>query len=233
MSPELINALKQAGAKPEKFNPCSGRPDVIFGKATGRVRGIDVWRAMRDCYDITGYWPLLFDGGLRLKLHPTRLERKPAMTIERNPEMLKWIQSLPPDETPWPNTHEPQRCRFFEKVDSIWESDTGPSRIALFKVDHPADVFQLIQYGGWNDVPDDPTIAGTLSLWHARFGAVPAVIGTETMELAVEKPPQTESECMKLAYDHLAFCGDLLQFHSLRKVAIQLLNSREWHFWWD
>ncbi|MDL2260143.1 DUF4253 domain-containing protein [Deltaproteobacteria bacterium OttesenSCG-928-K17] len=73
--------------------------------------------------------------------------------------------------------------------------------------------------------------------WHEAYGAVPAVVKSDSWALTVERPPETYAAAEALAWEHLAFCPEHdqmgLEPDTIRALAEQLLGAKVWHFWWD
>ena len=90
--------------------------------------------------------------------------------------------------------------------------------------------------------------ANLRSLFNARRGNVivagaalmPALVGaaglgTDTMTLAVGRPPRDLSAATAIAAEHYAFCSDNIDqgVGSIGEYADSLVNESVWPFWWD
>ncbi|HEV2294617.1 MAG TPA: DUF4253 domain-containing protein [Tepidisphaeraceae bacterium] len=140
------------------------------------------------------------------------------------------------DDIPWPN--EPVRdapLAFTGVFDILTNKPLKKCGLSLLPAKHPAHAPAHLGFGGWNEVPPDEVLVAILMEWHRRFGAVPAVITTDVMEFAVDRPPQTEQESMALAHEQYKVCGDIVDqgVESVRKLGIMLWRSPTWYFWWD
>lgn len=111
----------------------------------------------------------------------------------------------------------------------------SPVRIALVKLptDKPWEAAIYIPFGGWNECPSPLEMASVLKLWYEKYGAVPAVITSDTLDMFVSTPVSAES-ANELVREQFAFDMDIaMQGVSLKDYTKMLTNSRIWTFWWD
>lgn len=84
------------------------------------------------------------------------------------------------------------------------------------------------------DISGDEHLA-VLRHWHDRFGAELVVLGFDTVELAVARPPTDPSIALDVAHDQYAYCPDVIDqgFESMAALVKQQVTRRSWFFWWD
>lgn len=101
---------------------------------------------------------------------------------------------------------------------------------------HPWEIAAYIPFGGWNECPAPADMVGVLRYWCEKYGAVPAVITGDTLELTVPVPVGA-SDAAELAGEHFAFSPDRVfqgtGTGTLSEVAESLKVSSVWYFWWD
>lgn len=102
--------------------------------------------------------------------------------------------------------------------------------------DKPWEVPLLVPFGGWNECPDNADMAAVLKKWYERYGAVPAAITHDTLELVVPKAVPRD-EAPTLAREHFLFCPDRVdqctESGTIGELAGDLSVSTVWYFWWD
>lgn len=99
---------------------------------------------------------------------------------------------------------------------------------------NPWEVFAWLPFGGWNDCPDSEDMMAVFQYWYEKYGAVPACIGSDTLECIVSKPV-SEADAIALAKEQYAFCSDIVEqgMGSISALAEELKQSTIWYFWWD
>lgn len=102
--------------------------------------------------------------------------------------------------------------------------------------DKPWEVPLLVPFGGWNECPDNADMAAVLKKWYESFGAVPAAITHDTLELVLPKAVARDEATM-LAREHFLFCPDRVdqctESGTIGELAGDLSVSTVWYFWWD
>lgn len=107
--------------------------------------------------------------------------------------------------------------------------------LAYIPVEEPWQVFRRIPIGGWNECPDAETIMAFCKRMYEQYGAVPALISEDTLELVPARRPNAE-EAYPLAEMMYAFCPDIIcqgPAYSAHALADCLTKSDVWPFWWD
>lgn len=110
-------------------------------------------------------------------------------------------------------------------------------RLILTKIptNKPWEVFAWIPFGGWNDCPDAEDMMSVCKYWYEEYGAVPAVISYDTLEMYLSKPVTSEDKSMKIAEEQYGFCADIIEqgTGTIKALAETIVNSNVWFFWWD
>lgn len=121
---------------------------------------------------------------------------------------------------------------------SYWEYSekmTKPVILAEIPVKEPWEIFAYLPFGGWNECPDTPQLMSVIKHWNEKYGAVPAVITYDVMEMTVPEPVTDRKEALTLAQEQTRFCSDIV-FQGIGTVpalANLLTKSSVWYFWWD
>jgi hypothetical protein len=82
----------------------------------------------------------------------------------------------------------------------------------------------------------DPLDMSTvLRSWEFRFDAYLVGLGTDTLTLAVGRPPRDLDAALAIAAEHYAFCSDNIDqgAESIAEYAPTLVDAPRWDFWWD
>ncbi len=106
--------------------------------------------------------------------------------------------------------------------------------LAYIPTDKAYEVFAWLPFGGWNECPDSADMIKIARYWHEKYGAVPAVVGHDTLEFRAT--PLTEEAAVVAAREHFAVCPDrVLQcgIDTVGALADSLKKSSVWYFWWD
>ena len=122
------------------------------------------------------------------------------------------------------------------RFSSYWNDDTEmtyPVILAKIPVKNPWEIFAYIPFGNWNDCPDTPELMAVTKYWFEQYGAVPAVMSHDELELLLPAPIDKE-KAMDLAVEMYGFCPDMDQnFDEIGALADSLWQSTVWYFWWD
>ncbi len=113
----------------------------------------------------------------------------------------------------------------------------GPYAVSLayVPVTEPWQVFRHIPIGGWNECPEAETIMAFCKKMYEQFGAAPAAVSDDALELVPARRPDAE-EAYRLAQEMFAFCPDIVcqgDTPSIHALADSLTKSDVWYFWWD
>lgn len=147
--------------------------------------------------------------------------------VEYDPE---WVRNIL--GTMEGGTAENQFC-------SVWDPMSGmthPLILARIPVKDPWRVFAWVPAGGWNDCPGTEDTMAAAKYWFEQYGAVPAVITGDGMDLILPKPVPKE-KALQTAYELFGFCPDLVEqgpaYPTIGKLADIIGKSTVWSFWWD
>lgn len=131
---------------------------------------------------------------------------------------------------------QPDRITDFSSLYDFGTGDTAEMILFELPTEKPWEAAAYIPFGGWNECPEPADMVNVFRYWFEKFGAVPAVIGSDTLEMTVPAPA-AESEARELAIEHFAFCPDRLfqstETGSPAELAESLKVSTVWYFWWD
>lgn len=107
--------------------------------------------------------------------------------------------------------------------------------IGLVTVDHPADVFTVLPWGGWEDCPWPAEHAAVLRYWFERYGAEVVSMTYDAIECRVTNPPAQREAAIRLAKEQMAYCNGITEGDTLdaATVAAGLITNRLWYFWWS
>ena len=122
------------------------------------------------------------------------------------------------------------------RFSSYWNDDTEmtyPVILAKIPVKNPWEIFAYIPFGNWNDCPDTQELMAVTKYWFEQYGAVPAVMSHDELELLLPAPIDKE-KAMDVAVEMYGFCPDMDQnFDEIGALADSLWQSTVWYFWWD
>lgn len=106
--------------------------------------------------------------------------------------------------------------------------------LAQIPVSEPWQVLKHIPFGGWNECPDSGVAEAFLKELFERYGAVPAIVRSDTLELIPARRPAGK-EAYELALRIYAFCPDAVTqvTGSVYALADALHTSDVWYMWWD
>ena len=101
--------------------------------------------------------------------------------------------------------------------------------------DKPWEVFAWIPFGGWNDCPDAEDMMSVCKYWYDEYGAVPAVISHDTLEMYLPEPVTSPDTSLKIAEEQYGFCADIIEqgTGTIKALAETVVDSKIWFFWWD
>ncbi|QDU32076.1 hypothetical protein KS4_01050 [Poriferisphaera corsica] len=96
-------------------------------------------------------------------------------------------------------------------------------------------VFAHLKYGNWNDCPSPETHCAIWKYWEEKYGAKVVAVSNDIVEAYVTKPPTTQEEAMKLAWEQFIYCQDIVLqgVERVANLASAMKNNQYWYFWWD
>lgn len=120
---------------------------------------------------------------------------------------------------------------------SWWDYSTDktyPLILAKIPVKRAYEIFSYLPIGGWNDCPCNEALISISRLWFERYGAVPVIIGADSLEFALtEEVPAHDAK--DLAIKQYAFCPAIIEGSeniTISSHAQALTQSKVWFFWW-
>lgn len=101
--------------------------------------------------------------------------------------------------------------------------------------DKPWEVFAWIPFGNWNECPDTADMMAVCRYWFEKYGAVPAFISSDILQLYVPQPITERSTALRIAEQQYGFCNDVVEqgMGTIKALASSLIGSSVWFFWWD
>jgi len=119
---------------------------------------------------------------------------------------------------------------------SYWNHETDmtyPLILAKIPVKKPWEIFAYLPFGNWNECPNTPELMAIAKYWFEQYGAVPAAMTHDELELDLPTAVSKE-KAMEVAVEQYGFCPDMDQnFDVLGALADTLWQSTIWYFWWD
>jgi hypothetical protein len=97
------------------------------------------------------------------------------------------------------------------------------------------EVPAYVSWGGWNECPMPEEHVAVLRHWNEIYGAEIISLTGDVLECTVSRPPTDKEAAFRLAHEQFLYCADIVHqgVGTLFALAAQLMNSRNWYFWWD
>lgn len=102
--------------------------------------------------------------------------------------------------------------------------------LAWIPVDQPWKVLGWLPFGGWNECPESRVQQAYAKRWYEKWGAMPAVLGRDTLQFYVDVPVSDKEQAVALAKEQFGFC---FEEEDVYANARSLSKSNVWYFWWD
>ena len=222
--------------------------DPVIWASTAPVNGVgDLWARLAAAFPETGVWPLVIDStygfaGFHdyLMDMPRGRHTEVATILRRNwGGSVEDMEDLPLDNVApfgrqFPGLADRTPGDRTVSIDAIVAGSEG--HLGLVAVHRPADVLDAVGWMGATNYDFEPLNMSTvLRSWEIRFDAYLVGLGTDTIMLAVGRPPRDIAHATAIAAEHYAFCLDNIDQGpgSIREYAPLLVNERVWPFWWD
>ena len=232
---------------PEPDGGSRGDGPVIWASIAPVPEVGQLWARLAAAFEDTGIWPLVvdaadgFNGYQDYLMDFPRGRHKEAVAVLRKgwSDLVEFDEDYP-DETiapfgkAFPGLAAPTPGPRATSVDHIVAGLSG--HLALVAVHRPADALDAVGWMGAVNYDGDPLDMSTvLRSWELRFDAYLVGLGTDTMTLAVGRPPRDLSAATAIAAEHYAFCSDNIDqgVGSIGEYADSLVNESVWPFWWD
>jgi predicted DNA-binding WGR domain protein len=232
---------------PEPEGGSRGEQPVVWAseRPVGKVGTI--WARLAASFPESGIWPFVIDDTYGFEGFDDRLMDVPR---GRHTEVLAilrkgWNENVSVDEDDpdeeiapfgkqFPGLAAPTPGDRPRSIDHIVSSATG--HLGLVALNRPADILDAVGWMGAANYDADPLDMTTvLRSWELRFDAYVVGMGTDTLTLAVGRPPRDLTSATAIAAEHFAFCPDNIQqgAGSIREYSALLVGQGLWPFWWD
>lgn len=99
----------------------------------------------------------------------------------------------------------------------------------------PWRCFAYLPAGNRHACPNAVGLMSVCRLWYEQYGAVPAMLSKNELQLYVAKPLTRRTQAMELAAAQYAFCSDIVDrcTETLGALAGMLTDAAYWYFWWE
>jgi predicted DNA-binding WGR domain protein len=223
--------------------------DPVIWASTAPLKGVGhIWARLAAAFPETGVWPLVIDStygftgfGDYLMDMPRGRHTEVATILRRN-----WgssIEDFDDEESPanlvpfgrqFPGLANRTPGDRSTSIDPIVAALEG--HLGSVAANRPADVLDAVGWQGASNYDFDPLDMSTvLRSWEVRFDVYLVGLGTDTITLAVGRPPRDLASATAIAAEHYAFCLDNIDQGpgSIRAYAPLLVNESVWPFWRD
>lgn len=212
-------------------------------------------RRYRQLFAETGYWPIASweHAFLHLEIHgmPTEtvvrdvLQRGDSFNVEswflREQNLWKerlgagnYEGDLADRHGDWPLENK----SWYKWVSAFADPPEGDRWLLFVEVEEAWHVPAVlgVPWFGWPDRPNEPEIhVGMLKHLHRSYGAELRTLATDCFTIETTRGPKTREEAMKLAYWFNLYAPDLIGeiVDSFEQLAVTLMATSNWFFWWD
>ena len=232
---------------PEPEGGSRGDGPVIWASSAPIPTVGQLWSRLAAAFEDTGVWPLVVDAQHGFNGYDDYLVDLPRGRHKEAVAVLRkgWSDAVEydddnPDETvapfgkAFPGLCDPTPGPRASSLDEIVAGLSG--HLALVALHRPADALDAVGWMGAANYDGDPLDMSTvLRSWELRFDAYLVGLGTDTITLAVARPPRDLAAATAIAAEHYAFCPDNIDqgVGSIAEYADSLVNESMWPFWWD
>jgi hypothetical protein len=134
----------------------------------------------------------------------------------------------------WPST-PPESPGLSVTLDLRSQKPLRTTHIVLVPTKDWTTVPAHLHWGGWNDCPAPEYHIAALRSWRDRFSAELIGLGSDVMNIRVEKKPESRTTALDLAKELYAYDSDIVDqgVGTLSALAAALMANEWWFFWWD
>lgn len=216
----------------------------------------EVWKYCRRRFDATGFWPAVsFQHSFFYLEHWGLSPEQQIIEVIQRGEAFQWESWLPQEENVWkevlgePDYEEELKGRhgewpsesknWYKSLPTIPDAPGADPGILLVEVEkfwHVPAVLKMDWIGwGKNRQPRPDVHVGVMKYLCDRFGGELHHIEGDSYLLEVTRHPGTREEALQLAYGINLYASDLIDefVESFEKLAVTLMSSSKWLFWWD
>ena len=135
----------------------------------------------------------------------------------------------------WPGPKELPPVTITVDKDILTGAPHKRVHIVIVPTNEPAHVPAYLRWGDWNACPGPEVHVAVHQKWHAQFGAEIVGIDGATINMRVARRPASRAQAMELAREQFLYCPDIVLqgTDSLEALAMSLMESDIWYFWWD
>jgi hypothetical protein len=104
-----------------------------------------------------------------------------------------------------------------------------------FLIENTYEIFNIINWGGWNQCPNNKTLIEKLKVWFDIYGAELTGLSHDTLYFKCNTELE-ETEVDTLVQDIIEFCPgsiDVYKYRSEREMKKLLLEEQRFILWWD
>lgn len=221
-----------------------GEDPVLWASAAPVPDVGRLWSRLAAAFPESGVWPFIVDVTYGFQPFDDYLFDVPRGRHSEVAAILRkgWSGSV--DQDPgeeiepfgrqFPGLAEPTPGDRPMSVDHIVASMAG--HLGLVPINRPADILDAVGWFGAANYDGDPLDMSTvLRSWESRFDAYVVGMSTDTVTLAVGRPPRDLASATAIAAEHFAFCPDNIWqgVGSIREYSARLVGEELWPFWWD
>ncbi|MEZ5694802.1 MAG: DUF4253 domain-containing protein [Altererythrobacter sp.] len=107
--------------------------------------------------------------------------------------------------------------------------------IAILPTDDPTEAAAYLRWGGWNACPQPEVHVAMHQKWREQYGAEVVGMTDAVINMRAKRRPATRAEAMALAREQFLYCNDIVLqgTNTLEPLAMSLMESDWWYFWWD
>lgn len=229
---------------PQPEGGSRGEGPVTWASANPVPKVAELWSTLAAAFPDSGLWPFVIDDSYGFRGFDDYLMDLPR---GRHTEVLTILRRgwsdqagyddeldeevLGPFGTAFPGLADPTPGDPATSLDHVVAPLTG--HLGLVAVNRPADVLDAVGWmGAVNNDGDPLNMTTVLRSWELRFDAYVVGMGTDTLNLAVGRPPRDLMSATAIAAEHYAFCPDNIDqgVGSIHEYAESLVDADLWPF---
>jgi hypothetical protein len=221
----------------------------------GRSGTLELWRAVRGVHRQTALWPFILTADtdmladlVHFAAHEVNLDELARGEVLDSDRVLMEMAAMAAaadnddddsqgelDESNYDREAQGVGREALEDAEGRLQRDQF-HRLALIEAAHGWEVpVRLAWTGGANYDLDGAQHLAVLRRWSQRYGADVLTLGSDTLELLVERPPASKDEALAVAREQFSYCPDIVWqgLGTIGALAATQARSRVWYFWWD
>lgn len=200
------------------------------------------------------YWPIIVGpneavdaqrrlGGVRNTSHTAQTVKQSAEIdvdkwLEERLALVRCVPQRPrqPYTPRWPHPADVAlRTEFTTPLSTFLKRPLRQVWIALLPIQRSWEAAAAMSFGKWNENPKPLYHVALHHRWQQLFGANLVAMTHDVLEFQVARPPTSRDVALALAENQYNYCPDIVEqgMESIEALALSLLNSNIWYFWWD